>query len=90
MKLNLVILQMTIETIVNTELKEVAKWLNLYKLSLNAGKPELNFFHSHQHSLNYDDISIAFNGLKLSPVIKSNILACILINTYPGTITFNI
>ena len=57
MKLNLVILQ-TIETIVNTELEEVAKWLNLNILSLNAGKPELIFFHSHQHSLNYDKISI--------------------------------
>ena len=50
MKLNLLILQMTVlllydskklktvETIVNTELKEVAKCLNLNKLSLNAGK----------------------------------------------------
>ena len=60
----------TIETIVNTELKEVAKWLNLNKLSLNAGKTELIFFHSHQHSLNYDNISIKFNGVKLSPVDK--------------------
>ena len=34
----------TIETIVNTELREVAKWHNLNKLSLNAGKPELFFF----------------------------------------------
>ena len=60
----------TIETIVNTELKEVAKWLNLNKLSLNAGKTELNFFHSHQHGLNYDNISIKCNGVKLSPVDK--------------------
>ena len=60
----------TIEIIVNTELKEVAKWLNLNKLSLNAGKTELFFFHSHQHSLNYDNISIKCNGVKLSPVDK--------------------
>ena len=60
----------TIETIVNTELKEVAKWLNLNKLSLNAGKTEFIFFHSRQHSLNYDNISIKFNGVKLSPVDK--------------------
>ena len=53
----------TIETIVNTELKEVAKWLNLNKTSLNAGKTDF-FFHSHQHSLNYDNISIKFNGVK--------------------------
>ena len=60
----------TVETIVNTERKEVAKWLNLNKLSLNAGKTELIFFHSHQHSLNYDEISINVNGLKLSLVDK--------------------
>ena len=60
----------TIETIVNTELKEVAKWLNLNKLSLNAGKTELIFFHSHQHSLNYGNISIKFKGVKLSTVDK--------------------
>ena len=46
----------TIESIVNTELKVVAKWLNLNKLSLNAGKPELIIFHSHQHSLIDDEI----------------------------------
>ena len=78
----------TIETIVNTELIEVAEWLNLNKLSLNTGKSEFMFFHSHQHSLNYDEISIKFNGLKLFPVDK--IKYCILINTYPGTTTFNI
>ena len=49
-------------------------WLNLNKLSLNAGNPELFFFHSHQHSLNYDEISIKFNGLKLSPVDKMKYL----------------
>ena len=37
----------TIETVINTELKEVIKWLRLNKLSLNAGKTELIYFHSH-------------------------------------------
>ena len=58
----------TIETIVNTELKEVVKWLRLNKLSLNAAKTELIFFHSHNHPLNYDNISIKMNGYKLTPV----------------------
>ena len=47
----------TIETIVNTELKQICKWLSLNKLSLNADKTELIFFHSKQHALNYDSIS---------------------------------
>ena len=58
----------TIETIVNTELKQVVKWLRLNRLSLNAGKTELIFFRSMRHTLNYDNISIKFNGVKLSPV----------------------
>ena len=58
----------TIESVVNYELKLVSKWLRLNKLSLNAGKTELIFFRSKQHLLNYDDISIKFNGIKLTPV----------------------
>ena len=58
----------TIETIVNTELKDIVKWLRLNKLSLNAAKTELIFFHSSNHPLNYDNISIKMNGLKLTPV----------------------
>ena len=58
----------TIETIVNTELKSVVTWLRLNKLSLNAGKTELIFFRSNRHPLNYDNISIKLNGLKLTPV----------------------
>ena len=42
----------TIETVVNHELKLVIKWLRLNKLSLNAGKTELIFFHSIQRCLN--------------------------------------
>ena len=58
----------TIETIVNTELKEVSIWLKLNKLSLNSDKTKLIFFHSKQHILNYDGISIKFDGNKLVPV----------------------
>ena len=58
----------TIETIVNTELKEVVKWLRLNKLSLNAAKTELIFFHSHKHPLDYDNIRIKMNGYRLTPV----------------------
>ena len=57
----------TIETVVNHELKLVTKWLSLNRLSLNADKTELIFFHSRQRSLNYD-ISIKFNGVRLIPV----------------------
>ena len=60
----------TIETIVNTELKCVSTWLRLNKLSLNAGKTELIFFHSKRHILNYENISIKLNGEKLKPVDK--------------------
>ena len=58
----------TLETVVNTELKQVVKWLNLNKLSLNTGKTELIFFHSKRHTMSYDNISIKFNGFKLTPV----------------------
>ena len=58
----------TIETIVNTELKEVVKWLRLNKLSLNAAKTEIIFFRSYNHALHYNNISIKMNGLKLTPV----------------------
>ena len=58
----------SIETIVNTELKLVSKWLRLNKLSLNSDKTKLIFFHSKRHTLNYDGISIKFNGKKLFPV----------------------
>ena len=58
----------TIETIVNTELKEVVKWLRLNKLSLNEAKTELIFFRSNHHPLDYDNIFIKLNGLRLKPV----------------------
>ena len=54
----------TIESVVNRELKLASMWLKLNRLSLNAGKTELIFFRSPQHSLNYDDISIKFDGKK--------------------------
>ena len=51
-----------------TELKLVSTWLRLNKLSLNSDKTKLIFFHSKRHTLNYDGISIKFNGKKLFPV----------------------
>ena len=58
----------TIESTVNYELKLVSRWLRLNKLSLNTNKTELIFFRSKQHLLNYADITIKFNGIKLTPV----------------------
>ena len=59
----------TIETVINYELKQVIKWLRLNKLSLNAGKTELIFFHSNSNrNVNFDDIYINFNGIRLTPV----------------------
>ena len=46
----------TIETVINCELKYMVKWLRLNKLSLNAGKTELIFFHSQRHKLDYENI----------------------------------
>ena len=55
----------TIESVGNYELRLVSKWLRLNKLSLNVGKSKLIFFHSKQHSLDYENISIKFNGIML-------------------------
>ena len=65
----------TIETIINTELKEVSIWLRLNKLSLHPGKTELIFFHSKRHSLNFDNVSIKLNAKKLFPVDHIKYLA---------------
>ena len=58
----------TIETVINTELKQVIKWLGLNKLSLNTAKTELIFFYSKRRPIDFNSISIRFNGVKLSPV----------------------
>ena len=58
----------SIETVINTELKQVTKWLRLNKLSLNTGKTEVIFFRSNKHPLNYDSIFIKLNGQNLTPV----------------------
>ena len=68
----------SIESVVNHELKLVSIWLRLNKLSLNTGKTELIFFHSKQHIINYNDISIKFNGIKLLPVDKVKYLGMII------------
>ena len=65
----------SIETVMNTELKLVATWLRLNKLSLNSNKTELIFFHSKRHTLNYDGISIKFNNKKIFPVDSIKYLA---------------
>ena len=44
------------------------KWLRLNKLSLNAGKTELVFFHSSRYTLDYDKVYINVNGVRLHPV----------------------
>ena len=59
----------TIETVINTELKQVIKWLRLNKLSLNANKTELIFFYPKSNkNLDFDNIFINFNGIRLIPV----------------------
>ena len=58
----------SIESVVNFELKLASKWLKLNKLSLNADKTKLIFFRSKQQPLNYNQISIKFNGVKLMHV----------------------
>ena len=58
----------SIESVVNFELKLVSKWLKLNKGSLNADKTQLLFFRSKHHPLNYNQISIKFNGVTLTPV----------------------
>ena len=52
----------------NHELKQMVKWLRLNRLSLNAAKTELIFFHSTKNKLNYDNITIKLNGVRLKPV----------------------
>ena len=58
----------TIENVINTELKQVVKWLGLNKLSLNALKTGSSSFQLKRHPINYDSISIKLNGIKSSPV----------------------
>ena len=52
------------------DLNEVIEWLRLNKLSLNAGKTELIYFHSHANpsKCDLDKIFINFNGVRLNPV----------------------
>ena len=78
----------TIESIFNYELKFASKWLRLNRLSLNEKKTELIFFRSPQRSLNYDDISIKFNGKKLIPVDHVSTLECTSITIYHGIFIF--
>ena len=63
----------TIETIINTELKLVNNWLNLNKLSLNTGKTEVIFFHSHVMLLIIQKYLLNSEERKLLPWIILNI-----------------
>ena len=52
------------------DLNEVIEWLRLNKLSLNAGKTELIYFHSHANpsECDLDKIFINFDYVRLNPV----------------------
>ena len=50
----------------NYELKQVKKWLQHNNLSLNAGKTELIVSHSKSKDLNFDNVSINFDGIQLT------------------------
>ena len=53
------------ETVINYDLKQVIKWLRLNKLSPNAGKTELIFFHLKSNTnLNFDQVYINFSGTR--------------------------
>ena len=43
----------TLESIVNTELEKVYRWLNANKLTMNTKKSNFIIFHPHQRNLNY-------------------------------------
>ena len=58
----------TIETVINTELKNVSTWLCLNRLSLNEDKTELIIFHSKRNIPKLDKFSIKLNNKKLAPV----------------------
>ena len=57
----------TIETIINTELKLVSKWLRLNKLSLNSAKTEFILFRSPRRPVDFNMV-IKLDGKKLKPV----------------------
>ena len=67
----------TIESVMNCELKKLAKWLRSNKLSLNSGKPELVIF-CRKTKKEPDEITIKINKSKLSPVPNLNYLGIVL------------
>ena len=55
------------ETELNHDLKLGTEWLNANMLSLNIDKTKLLIFHSKKKCLDYSDISIKLNKVKLNP-----------------------
>ena len=58
----------TIETVINYELKLISKWMKLNKLSLNTDKTKLIVFRTKKKPFDTNNLSIKFNGKKLTPV----------------------
>ena len=61
---------------INTELKKVNTWLKLNKLSLNAQKTKLMFFHRKQKQV--DEINVQINGTQIERVESFNFLGIML------------
>ena len=57
----------TLETNINFDLKSVSEWLKSNRLSLNVGKTKLLLFGSKCSKIQFENISIKIQGVKLSP-----------------------
>ena len=57
----------SIETVLNCDLKLTSDWLNANRLSLNVDKSKLLIFKSKQRKFNEDSISIKLGDVKLTP-----------------------
>ena len=57
----------TLETNINFDLKSVSEWLKSNRLSLNARKTKLLLFRSKCSKIQFENISIKIQGVKLSP-----------------------
>ena len=56
-----------LETNINFDLKSVSEWLKSNRLSLNVGKTKLLLFRSKCSTIQFENISIKIQGVKLSP-----------------------
>ena len=57
----------TMETELNQDLKLCTEWFNANRLSLNIDKTKLLIFHSKKKCLDYSDISLKLNKVKVNP-----------------------